>query len=86
MTCVAVTILSRAKDIAICPKNIAICPKRLHFAGFTWSDALWAFFIMVSVLWCLLIFREAVPTSTWLGLAFIVVGGLVIHFGPNFAR
>ena len=45
-----------------------------------------AFFAVVSVLWGLLIFREAVPTSTWLGLAFIVIGGLVIQFGPNFAR
>jgi len=45
-----------------------------------------AFFAVVSVLWGLLIFREAVPASTWLGLAFIVVGGLVIQFGPNFAR
>ena len=45
-----------------------------------------AFFAMVSVLWGLLIFRETVPTSTWLGLAFIIVGGLVIQFGPNFAR
>lgn len=45
-----------------------------------------AFFAVVSVLWGLLIFREVVPTSTWLGLAFIVVGGLVIQLGPNFAR
>ncbi|MGO9108477.1 MAG: hypothetical protein ACLP9L_04525 [Thermoguttaceae bacterium] len=45
-----------------------------------------AFFATVSVLWGLLIFREAVPASTWLGLAFIVVGGLVIQFGPSSAR
>ena len=45
-----------------------------------------AFFATVSVLWGLLMFREAVPTSTWLGLAFIIVGGLVIQFGPSFAR
>jgi small multidrug resistance family-3 protein len=45
-----------------------------------------AFFATVSVFWGLLIFREAVPVSTWLGLAFIVLGGLVIQFGPNFVR
>jgi small multidrug resistance family-3 protein len=45
-----------------------------------------AFFAVVSVLWGLLIFREPVPVSTWLGLALIVVGGLVIQFGPNFVR
>ena len=45
-----------------------------------------AFFATISVLGGLLLFRETVPTSTWLGLAFIVVGGLVIQFGPNFAR
>jgi small multidrug resistance family-3 protein len=45
-----------------------------------------AFFALVSVLGGLLIFRETVPASTWLGLALIVVGGLVIQFGPIFAR
>jgi small multidrug resistance family-3 protein len=45
-----------------------------------------AFFAVVSVFWGLLVFRETVPVSTWLGLAFIVVGGLVIQFGPNFVR
>jgi small multidrug resistance family-3 protein len=45
-----------------------------------------AFFALVSVLCGLLVFREAVPTSTWLGLALIIAGGLVIQFGPNLAR
>ena len=45
-----------------------------------------ALFALVSVLGGLLIFRETVPASTWLGLAFILLGGLVIQFGPNFAR
>jgi small multidrug resistance family-3 protein len=45
-----------------------------------------AFFATVSVFWGLLVFRETVPVSTWLGLAFIVLGGLVIQFGPNFVR
>ena len=45
-----------------------------------------AVFAVVSVLWGLLMFRETVPASTWLGLALIVAGGLVIQFGPNFPR
>lgn len=40
-----------------------------------------AIFAVVSVLCGLLAFKETVPISTWLGLAFIVVGGLVIQFG-----
>jgi small multidrug resistance family-3 protein len=42
-----------------------------------------AFFALVSVLCGRYIFREAVPTSTWIGLAFIMFGGLVIHFGHS---
>ncbi len=45
-----------------------------------------AFFATVSVLCGLLVFKETVPSSTWLGLGLIVVGGLVIQFGPNWAR
>lgn len=45
-----------------------------------------AVFALVSVLCGLLIFRESVPLSTWLGLAIIIAGGLVIQFGPNFVR
>jgi small multidrug resistance family-3 protein len=45
-----------------------------------------AFFTIVSILCGLLVFRETVPPSTWVGLAFIVVGGLVIQFGPTWAR
>jgi multidrug transporter EmrE-like cation transporter len=45
-----------------------------------------AFFAVVSILCGCLIFRESVPPSTWLGLALIVAGGLVIQFGPHFAR
>jgi small multidrug resistance family-3 protein len=39
-----------------------------------------AVFAVVSVLCGLLAFKETVPMSTWLGLGFIVVGGLVIQF------
>ena len=45
-----------------------------------------AFFATVSVVCGLLVFKETVPSSTWVGLALIVVGGLVIQFGPTWAR
>jgi len=45
-----------------------------------------AFFAVVSILCGLLILRETVPVSTWLGLALIVAGGLVIQFGPVLSR
>jgi multidrug transporter EmrE-like cation transporter len=31
-------------------------------------------------------FRDVVPASTWVGLAIIIAGGLVIQFGRSFAR
>jgi small multidrug resistance family-3 protein len=40
-----------------------------------------AFFAVVSILCGRYLFREAIPTSTWIGLALIVAGGLVIQFG-----
>jgi len=45
-----------------------------------------AFFATLSVLCGLLAFKETVPSSTWVGLAFIIIGGLVIQFGPSWAR
>ena len=45
-----------------------------------------AFFATVSVLCGPLAFKETVPSSAWLGLGLIVVGGLVIQFGHNWAR
>ena len=45
-----------------------------------------AFFALISVFCGLLIFRETVPATTWLGLAIIVAGGMVIQYGPNFVR
>jgi small multidrug resistance family-3 protein len=39
------------------------------------------FFAVVSVLCGRFVFREDVPTTTWFGLALIVVGGLVIQLG-----
>jgi small multidrug resistance family-3 protein len=42
-----------------------------------------AVFAVVSVLAGRIVFGESVPISTWLGLAIIVVGGLVIQFGKT---
>jgi small multidrug resistance family-3 protein len=40
-----------------------------------------AVFAVVSVLAGRFVFKEAVPPSTWIGLAIIVVGGAVIQMG-----
>jgi len=40
-----------------------------------------AVFAVVSVLAGRFVFKEAVPLSTWLGLAIIVLGGTVIQLG-----
>jgi small multidrug resistance family-3 protein len=40
-----------------------------------------AFFAVASILYGLLVCQETVPSSTWVGLALIVAGGLVIQFG-----
>ena len=42
-----------------------------------------AFFALISVLFGRVIFREDVPVPTWLGLAFIITGGLIIQFGQK---
>ena len=39
------------------------------------------FFAALSVLLGRFAFRESVPVATWVGLALIVLGGLVIQFG-----
>jgi len=41
------------------------------------------FFALVSVLTGRLVFKDVVPLSTWLGLALIIAGGLVIQFGQR---
>jgi drug/metabolite transporter superfamily protein YnfA len=38
-------------------------------------------FAVVSVLTGQLVFHEQVPASTWLGLAVVLAGSLIIHFG-----
>ena len=40
-----------------------------------------AFFALVSILCGRYIFRESISVSTWIGLALIIAGGLVIQFG-----
>src|SRR5689334_21803480 len=38
-------------------------------------------FAAISVLWGRFVFHDTVPPSTWIGLAVIVIGGLIIQFG-----
>jgi small multidrug resistance family-3 protein len=45
-----------------------------------------AFFAVVSILAGRIVFREAIPATTWLGLAVIVIGGAVIQLGPGLRR
>jgi len=42
-----------------------------------------AVFAVISVLAGRVVFRENVPISTWVGLAVIVAGGLIIQFGAG---
>ena len=39
------------------------------------------FFVLVSVVCGRYIFKESIPASTWIGLAVIIAGGLIIQFG-----
>ncbi|HTY59603.1 MAG TPA: hypothetical protein VMF59_12350 [Bacteroidota bacterium] len=45
-----------------------------------------AVFAVVSVLAGLIVFKEDVPASTWIGLAVIVCGGCIIQFGGSLRR
>jgi drug/metabolite transporter (DMT)-like permease len=40
-------------------------------------------FAALAVLFGKFILRESVPSATWFGLVLIVVGGLIIQFGPQ---
>lgn len=42
-----------------------------------------AVFALVSILTGRFVFKETVPASTWVGLAFIIIGGAVIQTGQN---
>src|SRR5579859_7514031 len=41
------------------------------------------FFALVSILFGKFVLGETIPTSTWLGLVLIMVGGMVIQFGRH---
>ncbi len=45
-----------------------------------------AIFAVISVLTGRFVFKESIPVSTWLGLAFIVAGGAVIQVGAEVAK
>jgi drug/metabolite transporter superfamily protein YnfA len=38
-------------------------------------------FVFISILFGKFVFHETIPNSTWIGLAFIILGGLIIQFG-----
>lgn len=42
-----------------------------------------AFFALVSVLVGRIVFKESVSVPTWVGLALIIAGGMVIQFGQR---
>jgi len=42
-----------------------------------------AVFALTSVLAGQILFKENIPLSTWLGLGFVIAGGLVIQFGSQ---
>lgn len=43
-------------------------------------------FAVVSVLGGRIVFKDDVPRSTWIGLAVILVGSLIVHFGHSSPR
>ncbi|BCS52739.1 hypothetical protein [Geobacter sp. SVR] len=43
-----------------------------------------AVFATIGVLCGRFVFRESIPGSTWLGLAVVILGGLIIQFGQGF--
>lgn len=45
-----------------------------------------AVFAVVSIMAGRFVFKETIPSSTWLGLAIIVIGGVVIQVGPGLGR
>lgn len=42
-----------------------------------------AIFAVISILFGQFVFKETIPLPTWLGLAVIVAGGLIIQFGSS---
>ncbi len=42
-----------------------------------------AVFALISILFGRFVFRETVPAATWIGLAVIMCGGMIIQFGDK---
>ena len=42
------------------------------------------FFALVSILFGKYVLGESIPPSTWVGLALIIIGGMIIQFGRHF--
>lgn len=42
-----------------------------------------AVFALISILFGQFVFKETIPLATWIGLAVIVAGGLIIQFGSG---
>ena len=40
-----------------------------------------AIFALISILFGRFVFKESIPTPTWIGLCVIVCGGMIIQFG-----
>lgn len=58
----------------------------VNLIGLDFSRLLGAYvgwFAVVSVLFGRLAFSERIPTTTWTGLALVLTGALVIHFGSR---
>jgi drug/metabolite transporter superfamily protein YnfA len=42
-----------------------------------------AIFALISILFGRFVFKETIPVATWLGLAVIIGGGMIIQFGDK---
>ena len=40
-----------------------------------------AIFALISILFGRFVFKETIPTATWIGLCVIICGGMIIQFG-----
>jgi drug/metabolite transporter superfamily protein YnfA len=43
-----------------------------------------AIFALISILFGRFVFKETIPAATWIGLAVIIWGGMIIQFGDKF--
>jgi small multidrug resistance family-3 protein len=42
-----------------------------------------AVFALISILFARFVFKEHIPTATWLGLAVVICGAMIIQFGNS---